>query len=120
MIGVEVGGALKNVFALAAGCLEGLGFGMNSMAMLVTRGCSEMRKLAIAMGSRAETLAGLSGIGDLMLTCYGSLSRNRTVGKRLGEGEKLEDVRARVCIPAPLFECSVLTRRCDVRRFSPR
>jgi len=84
---------------------------MNSMAMLVTRGCSEMRKLAIAMGSRAETLAGLSGIGDLMLTCYGSLSRNRTVGKRLGEGEKLEDVR--VCIPAPLFECSVLTRRCD-------
>jgi glycerol-3-phosphate dehydrogenase len=68
--------------------------------MLVTRGCSEMRKLAIAMGSRSETLAGLSGIGDLMLTCYGSLSRNRTVGKRLGQGEALQEVCNDSCTTA--------------------
>ena len=69
VIGVEVGGALKNVFALAAGMVEGLGYGYNTMAMLVTRGCAEMRKLAVKMGAQPDTLAGLSGIGDLMLTC---------------------------------------------------
>jgi len=94
VIGVEVGGALKNVFAIAAGICEGLGLGNNTIAALATRGCSEMRKLAVAMGAREKTLAGLTGIGDLMLTCFGNLSRNRTVGKRLGEGEKLEDILA--------------------------
>lgn len=92
VVGVEVGGALKNVIAIAAGIAEGLGLGMNSMAALVTRGCSEMKRLAMAMGARPETLAGLSGIGDLMLTCFGSLSRNRTVGVRLGKGETIQQI----------------------------
>eukprot|EP01094_Clydonella_sp_ATCC50884_P012783 TRINITY_DN23066_c0_g1_i1.p1 TRINITY_DN23066_c0_g1~~TRINITY_DN23066_c0_g1_i1.p1 ORF type:complete len:350 (-),score=114.82 TRINITY_DN23066_c0_g1_i1:187-1236(-) len=92
VVGVEVGGALKNVFALAAGMAEGLGYGYNTMAMLVTRGCAEMRRLAERMGADPHTLAGLSGIGDLMLTCYGSLSRNRTVGFRLGSGETLQEI----------------------------
>jgi len=74
--------------------VEGMGYGYNTMAAFVTRGCSEMRRLALAMGAQPETLAGLSGIGDLMLTCYGSLSRNRTVGYRLGKGETLEEIIA--------------------------
>ena len=90
--GVELGGALKNVFAIAAGVLQGMGFGKNSMAALITRACSEMRKLALAMGANPVTIAGLSGVGDLMLTCYGKASRNRTVGERLGQGESLQDV----------------------------
>lgn len=126
VVGVEVGGALKNVFAIAAGITEGLGLGVNTLAALVTRGCSEMTRLAIKMGARPDTVAGapslpfipiiftfiifivlstnmmlttfvgagLSGIGDLMLTCFGSLSRNRTVGKRLGSGESLESILA--------------------------
>jgi glycerol-3-phosphate dehydrogenase (NAD(P)+) len=89
VIGVEVGGALKNVFAIAAGCVAGMGFGMNTKAMLVTRGCAEMTNIALAMGARAETLAGLSGIGDLMLTCFGSASRNQSVGLRLGQGKTI-------------------------------
>eukprot|EP01116_Phalansterium_solitarium_P012220 TRINITY_DN2829_c0_g1_i1.p1 TRINITY_DN2829_c0_g1~~TRINITY_DN2829_c0_g1_i1.p1 ORF type:complete len:360 (-),score=95.28 TRINITY_DN2829_c0_g1_i1:348-1358(-) len=92
VVGVEVGGALKNVFAIAAGIIEGLGLGMNTTAALLTRGTSEMTKLAVRMGARPATVAGLSGIGDLMLTCYGALSRNRTVGKRLGSGETLEAI----------------------------
>jgi len=92
VIGVEVGGALKNIFAIAAGCAEGLGFGLNTLAAVVTRGCGEMMKLATAMGARPTTVSGLSGVGDLMLTCFGALSRNRTVGKRLGQGESLEDI----------------------------
>jgi len=87
-----VSGALKNVFAIAAGCATGLGLGLNSKAMLVTRGCSEMTKIALRMGAKAETLSGLAGIGDLMLTCFGSLSRNQTVGRRLGEGESLTQI----------------------------
>jgi glycerol-3-phosphate dehydrogenase (NAD+) len=94
VIGVEVGGALKNVFAIAAGIGDGMGLGQNSMAMLVTRGCSEMTRLAVRIGARPETLSGLSGIGDLMLTCYSALSRNRTVGYRLGKGESLADIAA--------------------------
>jgi len=92
VIGVEVGGALKNIFAIAAGIAHGLGLGMNSLAALVTRGCHEMTVLAVKLGSRPQTLNGLSGIGDLMLTCYGSLSRNRSVGVRIGKGEKLEEI----------------------------
>jgi len=94
VVGVEIGGALKNVFAIAAGICDGVGLGSNSMAAMVTRGCSEMTRLAIAMGGQPATLAGLSGIGDLMLTCYGALSRNRTVGVRIGKGETLAQIRA--------------------------
>lgn len=91
-VGLEVAGAIKNVIAIAAGMSEGLGLGTNSMAALVTRGCSEMRRVAIMRGADPVTLAGLSGVGDTFLTCFGPLSRNRTVGVRLGRGEKLEDI----------------------------
>jgi len=87
--GVEFGGALKNVIAIAAGVVEGLGIGHNAMAALITRGLVEMSRLACAEGSRRETLAGLSGLGDLVLTCTGDLSRNRRVGIELGRGRSL-------------------------------
>jgi glycerol-3-phosphate dehydrogenase (NAD(P)+) len=90
--GVECGGALKNVIAIAAGAADGLGFGHNTRAALITRGLSEMARVAMARGGSALTLAGLSGMGDLVLTCTGELSRNRTVGVELGKGRKLEDV----------------------------
>lgn len=92
VVGVELGGALKNVMALAAGVAVGLGFGHNTMAALVTRGLAEMTRLGVAMGARRETFAGLAGMGDLVLTCTGDLSRNRTVGLRLGRGERLEAI----------------------------
>jgi glycerol-3-phosphate dehydrogenase len=83
VVGVEVGGALKNIYAIGAGIVEGSGMGYNPTAMVVTRGCHEIKLLACALGARAETLAGLSGIGDLMLTCFGPASRNRSVGVRV-------------------------------------
>jgi glycerol-3-phosphate dehydrogenase (NAD(P)+) len=89
VIGVELGGALKNVIAIAAGIAVGVGLGYNSSAALITRGIVEITRLAVACGARRETLAGLSGVGDLVLTCTGSLSRNRTVGEQLGQGRKL-------------------------------
>ncbi|HKD60607.1 MAG TPA: NAD(P)H-dependent glycerol-3-phosphate dehydrogenase [Terracidiphilus sp.] len=92
VIGVELGGALKNVIAIAAGVAVGVGLGHNSTAALITRGIAEITRLAIACGGRRETLAGLSGVGDLVLTCTGSLSRNRTVGQALGEGRKLPEI----------------------------
>ncbi|KJE89828.1 glycerol-3-phosphate dehydrogenase [Capsaspora owczarzaki ATCC 30864] len=92
--GVEVGGALKNPLAIGAGVIHGMGFGNNALAILVTRGCSEMKKLAIQLGGKPETLAGLSGFGDLMLTCHSAMSRNRTVGYRLGKGETLQAILA--------------------------
>ena len=92
VVGVEVGGALKNVYAIASGVLEGLGLGYKTTALLVTRAVAEMNALAVAMGSRQATLAGLSGVGDLMLTCFGSLSRNRSVGVKLGQGMSLQEV----------------------------
>ncbi len=92
--GVELGGALKNVIALAAGVASGLNLGHNSSAALITRGIAEMTRLAVACGGRRQTLAGLSGIGDLILTCTGSLSRNRTVGVELGRGRQLPDIIA--------------------------
>jgi len=92
--GVELGGALKNVIAIAAGVLAGLGMGSNSAAGLITRGIAEMTRLAVAAGGRRETLSGLSGIGDLVLTCTGALSRNRTVGFELGRGRKLPEILA--------------------------
>jgi glycerol-3-phosphate dehydrogenase (NAD(P)+) len=92
--GVELGGAMKNVIALAAGVANGLNLGHNSSAALITRGIAEMTRLAIACGGRRQTLAGLSGIGDLVLTCTGSLSRNRSVGIELGRGRQLPDIIA--------------------------
>jgi glycerol-3-phosphate dehydrogenase (NAD(P)+) len=92
--GVELGGALKNVIALAAGVVKGLDLGHNSAAALITRGIAEMTRLAVACGGRRQTLAGLSGIGDLVLTCTGSLSRNRSVGIELGRGRQLPDILA--------------------------
>jgi glycerol-3-phosphate dehydrogenase (NAD(P)+) len=94
--GVEVGGALKNVIAIAAGCVEGLGLGSNAMAALITRGLAEISRLASAEGGRRETLSGLSGLGDLVLTCTGDLSRNRRVGVELGRGHQLADILNRI------------------------
>lgn len=90
--GVEITGALKNVLAIAAGIVDGMNLGNNCMAALVSQGCSEIRWLATKMGAKPTTLTGLSGSGDIMLTCFVNLSRNRTVGLRLGSGEKLEDI----------------------------
>ena len=92
LVGVELGGALKNVIALAAGTASGLGLGHNSTAAIITRGVAEITRLAVACGGRRETLAGLSGLGDLVLTCTGPLSRNRTVGVELGRGRKLQEI----------------------------
>ena len=92
VIGVELGGALKNVIALAAGVVAGLGCGHNTLAALVTRGLAEIRRLGVAIGAQASTFSGLAGMGDLVLTCTGTLSRNRTVGYRLGQGETLENI----------------------------
>ena len=94
VVGVELSGSLKNVIAIAAGVLEGLGLGYNTTAALITRGLHEMAKLGIALGGRPETFAGLAGMGDLVLTCTGSLSRNRSLGVALGKGKKLEDILA--------------------------
>ncbi|HEV3484893.1 MAG TPA: NAD(P)H-dependent glycerol-3-phosphate dehydrogenase [Vicinamibacterales bacterium] len=90
--GVEIGGALKNVIAIAAGAVEGLGLGHNSMAALITRGLAEISRLAHAEGARRDTLAGLSGLGDLVLTCTGDLSRNRYVGIELGRGRPIREI----------------------------
>lgn len=93
-VGVELGGALKNTIAIAAGVAAGLGLGHNSVAALITRGLAEMTRLVVACGGRAETMAGLAGLGDLVLTCTGGLSRNRSVGVELGRGRKLPEVLA--------------------------
>lgn len=94
VIGVELGGALKNVIALAAGVSDGLGFGYNTRAALITRGLAEITRVGLAMGASAATFAGLAGMGDLVLTCTGDLSRNRTVGIELGRGRKLQEILA--------------------------
>ncbi len=92
IIGVELGGALKNVIAISAGISDGLGLGSSTRAALITRGLAEITRLGVKLGADARTFMGLSGIGDLVLTCTGDLSRNRTVGIRLGRGEKLNDI----------------------------
>jgi glycerol-3-phosphate dehydrogenase (NAD(P)+) len=91
VVGVEVAGALKNVIAIAAGIIDGLGYGHNTVAALITRGLAEMTRLAVALGGRADTLSGLAGLGDLVLTCTGALSRNRRVGQALGAGRTLAE-----------------------------
>jgi len=92
VIGVELGGAVKNVIAIASGICDGLGFGYNARAALITRGLAEMNRLGLAMGAQNATFAGLAGMGDLVLTCTGDLSRNRTVGFKLGQGMRLDDI----------------------------
>ncbi len=92
VVGVEIGGALKNVIAIAAGVVEGMGVGHNALAGLITRGLAEISRLACALGARRDTLAGLAGLGDLVLTCTGSLSRNRYVGIELAKGRSLEEI----------------------------
>jgi glycerol-3-phosphate dehydrogenase (NAD(P)+) len=92
VVGVEIGGALKNVIAIAAGVVEGMGLGPNAQAALVTRGLAEITRLASALGGKRETLSGLAGLGDLVLTCHGALSRNRHVGIELAQGRRLDDI----------------------------
>jgi len=94
VVGVELGGALKNIIAIAAGICDGLGLGHNSIAALITRGLAEITRLVVACGGRHDTMAGLAGLGDLVLTCTGGLSRNRSVGFELGSGRKLSEIIA--------------------------
>jgi glycerol-3-phosphate dehydrogenase (NAD(P)+) len=94
VVGTELGGAVKNVIAIAAGMVSGLGFGHNSVAALITRGLAEINRLGAAFGAGPETLSGLAGLGDLVLTCTGDLSRNRHVGYELGRGHKLTEIIA--------------------------
>jgi glycerol-3-phosphate dehydrogenase (NAD(P)+) len=96
VIGVELGGAMKNVIALAAGVCDGIGFGDNSKAALCTRGLAEMGRLGVAIGARRETFFGLSGVGDLMVTAFSRHSRNRSFGERLGKGQSREQIEASV------------------------
>lgn len=117
--GIELGGALKNIFAIAAGIGDGLGLGDNSKAALITRALAELIRLGAALGGQRETFQGLSGIGDLMVTCFSRHSRNRAVGERLGRGETLNDVVASLNMVAEgvpttysAFECA---RRLNVR-----
>ena len=99
VLGVELGGSLKNVIAIAAGAVAGIGLGHNAAAAIVTRGLAEMTRLCVKLGGEALTLSGLSGLGDLVLTCYGDLSRNRDLGYRLGKGESFEDIqRSRITV----------------------
>ncbi|MCG6964340.1 MAG: NAD(P)-dependent glycerol-3-phosphate dehydrogenase [Acidobacteria bacterium] len=94
LVGVELAGALKNVIAIAAGIVDGLGLGANTQAALMTRGLHEITRLGVALGADASTFRGLAGMGDLVLTCTGALSRNRSLGRRLGQGETLKDILA--------------------------
>jgi glycerol-3-phosphate dehydrogenase (NAD(P)+) len=100
LVGLELGGALKNVIAIASGIVQGLGLGANAQGALLTRGLAEMARLGTALGARAETFAGLSGMGDLVTTCASPHSRNRTVGERIGKGEKLADILASLAMVA--------------------
>ncbi len=92
IIGVELGGSVKNVIAIASGMIDGLGFGLNTRAALITRGLTEIRRLGLKLGANPRTFTGLSGVGDLILTCTGELSRNYNVGKQLGQGKRLQDI----------------------------
>ena len=92
VMGVEIGGALKNVVAIAAGIVDGLGLGNNALSALVAQGTAEIRWLAVRMGAEASTITGIAGVGDIMLTSFVNLSRNRTVGVRLGKGESLDEI----------------------------
>jgi glycerol-3-phosphate dehydrogenase (NAD(P)+) len=118
IVGVELGGAVKNVIALAAGVCAGLGLGTSTIAALITRGLSEMTRLAVALGGSRETLAGLAGLGDLVLTATGRLSRNRSVGVELGKGRKLPEIMSHMRMVAEGVGTTsatlALARRCKV------
>ena len=117
-VGVELGAALKNIIAIGAGICDGLGLGSNTLAALITRGLAEITRLAIALGGRPRTLAGLAGLGDLVLTCNGDLSRNRTVGIELAKGRKLADIVGSMTMIAEGVETTAaacgLARKCHV------
>ena len=117
-IGVEIGGSIKNVIAIGAGVIHGMGFGHNVTAALITRGLAEITRLAVAMGGRAQTLAGLAGLGDLVLTCTGELSRNRMVGIELARGRKLDEIVGSMKMVAEGIKTTgaavELARRCNV------
>mmetsp|Transcript_17021 Transcript_17021/g.68628 ORF Transcript_17021/g.68628 Transcript_17021/m.68628 type:complete len:351 (-) Transcript_17021:101-1153(-) len=115
-VGVELGGALKNPLAIGAGMIEGGGFGINTMAAYVTRATRELSVLTVAMGGKAETVGGLSGVGDLMLTAFGDLSRNRTCGVRLAKGEPLEAILATTTVEGvPTAQVAIeFARRCNL------
>ena len=117
-VGVELGAALKNIIAIGAGICDGLGLGSNTLAALITRGLAEITRLAVALGGRPKTLAGLAGLGDLVLTCNGSLSRNRTVGVELAKGRSLADIVNSMTMIAEGVETTAaacdLARKCGV------
>ncbi len=117
-VGVELGAALKNIIAIGAGICDGLGLGSNTMAALITRGLAEITRLAVALGGRPRTLSGLAGLGDLVLTCTGDLSRNRTVGIELAKGRKLADIVSSMTMIAEGVETTAaacdLARKCHV------
>ncbi|NPA25743.1 MAG: NAD(P)-dependent glycerol-3-phosphate dehydrogenase [Deltaproteobacteria bacterium] len=115
VIGIEFGGSLKNVMALAAGIADGLGFGANTRAALITRGLSEMTRLGVAAGARPLTFAGLAGMGDLVLTCTGDLSRNRSVGLELGRGRSLSDILAGMNMVAEGVKTTISTYQLAAR-----
>ena len=110
VIGVEVGGAVKNILAIATGVVDGLGLGMNARAALITRGLVEITRLGIALGGRAETFMGLTGVGDLILTCTGDLSRNRKVGLELAQGKALDAIVAELGHVAEGVRCAQAVR----------
>jgi glycerol-3-phosphate dehydrogenase (NAD(P)+) len=110
--GIELGGALKNIFAIAAGVSDGLGLGDNTKAALVTRSLAELIRLGVAMGGRRETFQGLSGIGDLMVTCFSRHSRNRGVGERIGKGETMEAINASMVMVAEGVPTALSAREC--------
>ena len=115
-VGTELGGSVKNVMAIAAGMVAGLGYGSNSIAALITRGLAEMTRLALREGGKLETLMGLAGLGDLVLTCTGSLSRNRFVGQELGKGRKLNDIAAGMNEIAEGVKTTLAVKRLAERR----
>ncbi|HVT45406.1 MAG TPA: NAD(P)H-dependent glycerol-3-phosphate dehydrogenase [Thermoanaerobaculia bacterium] len=115
VVGVELAGSLKNVIAIAAGVIEGIGYGSNTTAALITRGLHEIRKLGVALGGRHETFSGLAGIGDLVLTCTGSLSRNRNVGVELGRGKTIEEILSGTRLVAEGIRTSRSARDLSIR-----
>lgn len=115
MIGVELGGAVKNVIAIASGIVDGLGLGLNTRAALITRGLTEMRRLGLSLGANPHTFSGLAGMGDLVLTCTGSLSRNHTVGKLIGEGQKLEEILSDMKMVAEGVKTAKSVRNLSIR-----
>ncbi|MEZ4566895.1 MAG: NAD(P)H-dependent glycerol-3-phosphate dehydrogenase [Desulfobacterales bacterium] len=115
MMGVELGGAVKNVIAIASGIIDGLNLGLNTRAALITRGLTEMRRLGVRLGANPHTFSGLAGMGDLILTCTGSLSRNHTVGKLIGEGKKLEDILAHMKMVAEGVRTAKSVRNLSIR-----